>query len=185
MHPQPLPCFPYFTTKCTNMLKTLHVCFNVVKHVDFVWPSFVANLAGVGDLVVNPSHGNIFLDQVVKFLIYNKVCFIKRVANKTETVIYWQTIVFLQKECNHIFLLCCSYMWHLSAFLLLTFFPHWGQAWLKPGKWDSVCLLILALSLCDFWQILQVHSFVTKLFSIDSAINMSCSETCPYVMLSL
>ena len=151
------------------MLKPFQVGFNVIKHVDFVWANLEANFASVGNFVFNPSHRNIFLDQVVKFFIYNK----SNVNNELRVDCH-----LLAKMNHHIFLLCCSYMWHLSAFLLLTFFPQWGQDWLKPGKWDSVCLLILDLSLFDLWQILQVHSFVSKLFSMDSAINMSCSETC-------
>ena len=54
------------------MLKPFQVGFNVIKHVDFVWANLEANFASVGNFVFNPSHWNIFLDQVVKFFIYNK-----------------------------------------------------------------------------------------------------------------
>lgn len=72
MDPQAFSSFSYFATNCTNMLKPLHVSFYMIKHVNLMGASFVANLARVRNLVVYPSHGDIFLDQVVKFIIYKK-----------------------------------------------------------------------------------------------------------------
>ena len=56
MDPQAFSSFSYFATNCTNMLKPLHVSFYMIKHVNLMGASFVANLARVRNLVVYPSH---------------------------------------------------------------------------------------------------------------------------------